>query len=429
MPKSLAEWLDYQQNVHTRGIDLGLERVRTVAERMQLWRPAPIVIVVGGTNGKGSTVAFLDAMLGAAGKRVGCYTSPHLERYNERVRIAGVDIDDAALIDAFERIEVARGSITLTYFEFGTLAALWIFAHRELDVCVLEVGLGGRLDAVNIVDADVAIVTTIALDHQDYLGDDLAGIAREKAGIFRAQHPAVIAEAVPLMALIHAAINHQVQLIRCGHEYSFTATALGWRWTSGETQLDLPLPLLNALCQCTNAAAAIATLHALRDRLGWHPAAIVAGVRKAHIAARLQCFSGVPELIIDVAHNPQAAVTLAVWLAAHPSPGRTLAVFSALADKDIAAIVQPLATHITRWYVSGLDQHTARGASTQEVAMRLCLGAPDADYHCATHPAAALAAAWCEAAPEDRVVAFGSFYVATAALGFAREQGLASAVK
>ena len=429
MPETLAEWLDYQQNLHARGIDLGLDRVHAVAERMHLLRPAPLVITVGGTNGKGSTVAFLDAILSMSGKRVGCYTSPHLERYNERVRIAGVDADDAAFIEAFARIEAARGEISLTYFEFSTLAALWMFAQSTLDVVLLEIGLGGRLDAVNIVDADVAIVTTIALDHQDYLGDDLAGIAREKAGIFRAQRPAVIAEAKPVTALVDAAIARDAKLIRCGHEYSFVSTPCGWSWRSGETLLELPLPTLDAACQCSNAAAAIAAVHALRDRLGWNPQAIAQGVYQANIPARLQRFSGAAELIIDVAHNPQAAAMLADWLRAHPIPGRTLAVFSALADKDIAAIVQPLALWISRWFVCGLDQHVARGATAQDVTARLLTGAPAAEYECFADPATALAAAWSAARPDDRVLAFGSFYVAADTLSFAREHGLAAAVK
>ncbi len=429
MPETLAEWLDYQQKLHARGIDLGLDRVRAVAERMHLLRPAPLVITVGGTNGKGSTVAFLDAILTASGKRVGCYTSPHLERYNERVRIAGVDAGDADFVKAFVQIEAARGEISLTYFEFGTLAALWIFAQSTLDVVVLEVGLGGRLDAVNIIDADVAIVTTIALDHQDYLGHDLAGIAREKAGIFRAQRPAVIAEIVPVTALVDAAVARDARLVRCGHEYGFAVTPIGWSWSSGETALALPLPSLDAACQCTNAAAAIAAVHALRDRLGWNPQAIAQGVYHANIPARLQRFSAAAELIIDVAHNPQAAAMLANWLAAHPIPGRTLAVFSALADKDIAAIVRSLAPYISRWFVCGLDQHAARGATAQHVAARLLTGAHAANHECFADPATALAAAWGEARPGDRVLAFGSFYVATDALAFAREHGLAAAVK
>jgi dihydrofolate synthase/folylpolyglutamate synthase len=429
MPETLAEWLDYQQNVHARGIDLGLDRVRVVAERMCLLRPVPLVIIVGGTNGKGSTVAFLDGILTAAGKRVGCYTSPHLERYNERVRIAGMDVDDATFVEAFVAIETARGEVSLTYFEFATLAALWIFAQNTLDVVVLEVGLGGRLDAVNIIDADCTIVTTIALDHQDYLGDDLAGIAREKAGIFRAQRPAVIAEAVPLAALVDAAIARHSQLVRCGHEYSFAVTAIGWTWCSGETTLQLPLPTLDALCQCANAAAAVAAVHALRDRLGWNPQAIAQGVYQANIPARLQRFSAAAELIVDVAHNPQAAAMLADWLAALPISGRTLAVFSALADKDIAAIVQSLAPSVSRWFVCGLDQRAARGATAHDVVTRLLTGAPAADHECFADPATALAAAWDEARPGDRVLAFGSFYVAAAALGFARKCGLAAAIK
>ncbi len=221
LPSTLADWLDYQQRVHPQAIELGLERVRTVWERLGAPAPAPLVITVGGTNGKGSTVAFLEAMLAADGRRVGAYTSPHLLRYNERVRVAGDDVDDAALIDAFERIEAARAEgpgdpVALTYFEYGTLAALWIFSRSALDVAVLEVGLGGRLDAVNLVDADAAIVTTVDLDHQDWLGDDRDSIGREKAGIFRAGRPAIVGESEPPATLLAQAarIGAEVRLGR-----------------------------------------------------------------------------------------------------------------------------------------------------------------------------------------------------------------------
>src|SRR5436190_11235204 len=256
MSRTLAEWLDYQQRVHPREIALGLERVRAVAVVMGLHRPAPVVITVAGTNGKGSTVAFLEAMCRAAGHRVGAYTSPHLLRYNERVRIDGRDADDAALCASFERIEAARGATALTYFEFGTLAALDLFERAALDVALLEVGLGGRLDAVNLVDADAAIVTTVDLDHQDWLGTDRAAIAREKAGVFRVGRPAVIGDPDSPPGLIERALEIDAQPIRAGVDYSWrTVDEAGWCWTSRDgMSLALPAPGLRAPAQLENAA-------------------------------------------------------------------------------------------------------------------------------------------------------------------------------
>ncbi|MBA8888066.1 dihydrofolate synthase/folylpolyglutamate synthase [Dokdonella fugitiva] len=427
-PTGLADWLDYQQRVHPRAIELGLERVREVWHRLGAPAPAPLVITVGGTNGKGSTVAFLEAMLAADGRRVGAYTSPHLLHYNERVRVAGTDVDDAALTDAFERIEAARlgatgdaaATIALTYFEYGTLAALWIFAHAGLDVAVLEVGLGGRLDAVNLVDADASIVTTVDLDHQDWLGDDRDSIGREKAGIFRAGRPAIIAEADPPAALLAEAGRIGADLRRAGRDYAYEVDADGaWRWRSGAAALALPPPGLSAPCQHANAAGAIAVLHALRGRLGWNPAAISRGVADARVGARLQRFSGEPELVVDVAHNPQAAGVLAQWLRRTPSRGRTLAVFGALADKDVRGIVRAVARQVDRWYPAGLDRDSPRGLDAHALAGLL---ADVDDGHLASASAdveAALAAACVDARPGDRVLAFGSFFVAAAALQFA----------
>jgi dihydrofolate synthase/folylpolyglutamate synthase len=425
MNRTLAEWLDHQQRVHPRAIELGLERVREVWQRLGAPAPAPVVITVGGTNGKGSTVAFLDAMLAASGKRVGAYTSPHLLRYNERVRVAGADADDAALVDAFERIEAARLAdsttpVALTYFEYGTLAALWIFAQARLDVAVLEVGLGGRLDAVNIIDADAAIVTTIDLDHQDWLGNDRDAIGREKAGIFRAGRPAIVGEADPPTALLEHAALFGADLRRAGCEYAFDEAEPDWRWRADAIELVLPRPQLAAPCQIGNAAAAIAALYALRDRLGWNPAAIAQGVRSASVGARLQRFAGTPELVVDVAHNPQAARMLAAWLRQTPIEGRTLAVFGALDDKDIAGIVQALAPCIDAWYLVGLERDSPRGLSAQGLRDRIGTGiAPDAIASVDGDVARALAHATAQARPGDRVVAFGSFMVAAPALAFA----------
>ena len=417
---SLSDWLDYQQRIHPRSIELGLERVRAVWQRLGAPQPAPVVITVGGTNGKGSTVAFLEAMITASGRRVGCYTSPHLRRYNERVRVAGVDVGDASLTDAFARIEAARGDIALTYFEFGTLAALWIFAHANLDVAVLEVGLGGRLDAVNVVDADVAVITTIDLDHQDWLGNDLDSIGREKAGILRAGRPGVIGMREPPAGLLGEAQRIGARLLRAGIDYDCAETGDGWRWSGHEIAIDLPSPSLAAPCQIENAATAIAALRALRGVLGWDPQALAAGVRRARAAARLQRFvrPGSTELLVDVGHNPQAARVLSAWLRAHPIRGRTLAVFGALADKDVGGIVNPLAPLIAFWYGGGLDGESARGLPAAELQSRMsAASAVKSSFHAGIGGALQAASAGADAA--DRIVAFGSFFVAAAALDWA----------
>jgi dihydrofolate synthase/folylpolyglutamate synthase len=422
--RSLDEWLDYQLHVHTVGVDLGLARVREVWQRMGAPRIAANVITVGGTNGKGSTVAFLEAMLAAADRRVGCFTSPHLLRYNERVRVCGEDVDDACLIEAFERIEVARlaadrPALTLTYFEFGTLAALWIFAQSKLDVAVLEVGLGGRLDAVNIIDADAAIVTTVDLDHQDWLGNDVDSIAREKAGIFRPGRPAIIGDVAAPMALHEAAEAIGADLFCAGRDYQTRAAREGWQWRSGDRIIELPEPTLAASAQRANAAAAIAALYTLRERIHIDDQALVTGVSTARIAARLQRFvkPGAAEFVVDVAHNPQAARVLAQWLATHPQAGRNLAVFGALSDKDVAGIVAPLAGSIDGWIIGGLDTQTPRGIAARDLAERVAavVGLERVKDRRATI-AEAIAAAAEMAQEHDRILAFGSFFVAAAGL-------------
>jgi len=416
--RSLAEWLDYQQRVHPRSIELGLDRVSEVWRRMGQPRPAPLVITVGGTNGKGSTVAFLEAILAAYGKRAGAYTSPHLLRYNERVRVAGVDSGDATLVGAFERIEAARADIPLTYFEFGTLAALWIFSQSGIDVALLEVGLGGRLDAVNIIDADVALVTSIDLDHQDWLGNDRDSIGGEKAGIFRAGRPAIIGTDEPPAGLLTEAARIGAIVSRAGRDFHALRGESGWQWRSAGVIVDLPWPALAAPCQVDNAAAAIMALHELRERIGWNPRALADGVRSARASARLQRLpvSGRAEVIVDVAHNPQAARMLAQWLASSPAAGRTLAVFGALDDKDVAGIVAPLLDQVDQWLLAGLDGLTSRGLAATSLHARVRAAAPSAAASVHDDPRAALAAARSLARPDDRIVAFGSFYVAAEVL-------------
>ncbi|HEY9142794.1 MAG TPA: Mur ligase family protein, partial [Arenimonas sp.] len=263
MARTLEQWLDYQQQVHPRSIDMGLERVGEVARRLGLGRPARRVVTVGGTNGKGSTVAFIEAIARAAGLKVGAYTSPHLLRYNERVRIDGADAGDAALVAAFERIEAARGDTPLTYFEFGTLAALLLFEAAGLDLAILEVGLGGRLDATNIVDPDCAVITTVDLDHQDYLGDSRESIGFEKAGILRAGKPCVLAEKDPPSSVLRHAYAIGAFAIRGFSDYLVDDLDTGWRWREPGYEIDLPDPAMPAPAQRGNAAAAIAALRAL----------------------------------------------------------------------------------------------------------------------------------------------------------------------
>jgi dihydrofolate synthase/folylpolyglutamate synthase len=432
---SLDQWLDYQLRVHPREVELGLERVAAVWQRLGAPPAAPIVVTVAGTNGKGSTIAFLESMLAADGKRVGAFTSPHLLRYNERVRVCGRDSDDAALVDAFTRIDTARGDTPLTYFEFGTLAALWIFSNSRLDVALLEVGLGGRLDAVNIVDADVAIVTTIDLDHQDWLGNDREAIGREKAGVFRRGRVAIAGEKSPPHSLIAHALDIGAQLWIAGRDFIGEPTDQGWRWTSiapsgldgSPEPIDLPFPSLEAPCQIDNAAAAIASIHALRGRIGWNPAAIADGVRNAHAAARLQRFGSSPQLIVDVAHNPQAAAMLSTWLQRHPCDGRTLAVFGALGDKDVGGVVEAVAPFVDAWFLAGLDRDSPRGLTAIDLRARLADDAILVEPALSPDVAGALDAAWLRAKPSDRVIAFGSFFVAAAALVFAQQRGLADA--
>lgn len=421
MTRTLDQWLSYQERVNVRSIELGLDRVRAVWERMGAPAPARRVITVGGTNGKGSTVAMLEAMLSAAGQRVGCYTSPHLLRYNERIRIDGHDADDEALVASFERIEAARGEILLTYFEFGTLAALDLFARADLDLAVLEVGLGGRLDAVNIIDADVAVITTVDLDHMDWLGPDRDSIGGEKAGIARAGRLAVVGEADPPSGLLQALERIGANVERAGVEFSVERLSSGWQWRHRDgTTWTLPDPALAAPVQYANAAAAIAALYGLQQQdavLATKDLALAAaiGVRTAQVAARLQVLAGDPALVVDVGHNPQAARALAEWLDARPGI-RVHAVYGALSDKDVAGVIGALGTRIAHWHLAGLAQDTPRGLTAEALAEQLAAVLPGAGYEVHADVGTALKAARSSARPGECVLAFGSFFVAAAVL-------------
>lgn len=417
LPTTLSDWLVFIERQHPATIDMGLERVRTVASALQLGVPAQRTITVGGTNGKGSTVAFVEAIARAAGWKVGTYTSPHLLRYNERVRINGEEASDEALVAAFNAVEAARGDTTLTYFEYGTLAALYLFAQAGLDLAVLEVGLGGRLDAVNLVDADVAVITTVDIDHADWLGDDRESIGTEKAGILRGWKPAVLGEIDPPSSVLRRAYLIGANAIRAGSDYfNETLDAQTWAWRDVAVRLELPMPSLTGPVQLANAGAAIAALRSLELPPGCSlpTTAYAEGIAAARIAGRLQRFQhdGI-SVLVDVGHNPQAATALARALQAEPVSGRTLAVYAALQDKDAGGVVQALGEAVSEWTVAGLDG--PRGQDAAALASRLtgtvAAGASQADT-----VAHALAQVLAQAGPGDRVLVFGSFHTAAEAL-------------
>lgn len=410
----LADWLAHLETLHPNAIALGLGRVRQVKDAMGLAPDFP-VITVAGTNGKGSTCAYLEAMLSAAGYRVGLYTSPHLLRYNERVRVAGRAAADAEIVASFEAVEQARQGVPLTYFEFGTLGAVWHFLRAQVDVGVLEVGLGGRLDAVNVFDADAAVVTTVDLDHMEYLGPDRESIGFEKAGVYRAGRPAICADPVPPRRLLEHAASIGADLRLAGRDYDIAAGADAWRWRGREGVLEnLPHPALAGGYQLDNAAAAIAALMSLRASLAVPRQAIERGLCEARIGGRFQQVAAAPDIYLDVAHNPQAACALAANLAAGTRGGRALAVAGMLADKDAAGVFGALAPAVSQWFLSDLGG--TRGASAQALleALRRVAPSPHAELH--PGPEAALAAALKAARRDDRIIVFGSFLTVAAVL-------------
>ena len=406
--KSLAEWLEYLERLHPSAIDMGLERVRAVWSRLGLALDMPI-ITVGGTNGKGSVCACLESILRHAGFRTGLYTSPHLLRYNERVRIDAAEVDDATLVRAFERIEAARRDTSLTYFEFGTLAAALVFHDARLDALILEVGLGGRLDAVNIFDADCAVIASVDLDHMAYLGNDRESIGREKAGIMRSGRPAICADPNPPLTLVeHArAIGAHLRLI--GKDFGYSADKLQWRfWGPAAKRGALALPALRGEHQLANAAAAIAALDELKVRLPVSMHAIRMGLATVSLPGRYQVLPGRPAVVLDVAHNPHAARALAANLKAHGKFSRTLAVFAMLADKDIGAVIAAVKSGIDAWYVAALS--VDRGASGTEIAALVAAIDLGKSLQVFASPRDAYRAAYKIADEDDRILVFGSFH-------------------
>jgi dihydrofolate synthase/folylpolyglutamate synthase len=405
---SLTQWLKWQETFHPVTIDLTLERISRVHKAMALPKPAPVVITVGGTNGKGSCVAMLEGILRAGDYRVGAYTSPHLLNYNERIRIDGVEVPDRAIIEAFEEIDSARGETSLTYFEFGTLAALYLFAQQPLDVVVLEVGLGGRLDATNIVDSDLALISSVGLDHQQWLGSDRETIGYEKAGIFRAKYPAVYGDPGPPHSVLQAARQRGTRLYRLEKDYGYEVSVSGdWSWFSQQEKLaDLPQPRLYGRHQYQNAAAVLMGLRSLAPALQVDISAIRQGLSKAALPGRYQRIADRPEVRLDVAHNPDAFQMLAAMLESQPSRITHL-VLGVLEDKAIGDMLPLLADYIDCWHLATPDTPRGLPAERLMAAVKPCSQKPVFVYSSidAAFTAARDAAGECE-----RILVTGSFF-------------------
>jgi len=406
--RSLAEWLDYIERIHPKSIQLGLDRVARVRDTLGKSSPA-VVFTVAGTNGKGSTCAILEAILLAAGYKVGLYTSPHLLRYNERVRLDGILADDARLCAAFEAVERARGEVMLTYFEFGTLAAWEIFASRPLDAVILEVGLGGRLDAVNAFDSDCALLTSVDFDHMDYLGDTREAIGREKSGIFRPGRPAIVADPDPPRSVLDRAEEAGADLQLIGRDFGFLAQGQQWTcWGRDGSRGGLAYPALRGVQQLANASAAIAALGAVRARLPVGMQDVRNGLARVELPGRFQVLPGRPTVVLDVAHNPQAARVLAANLGEMGFYPETHAVLGMLKDKDIAGVCRALKGRISSWSVA--DLAVPRGASADALAEALKSAEAGGVVARFGNPREAYAAARKRSSENDRIVVFGSFH-------------------
>jgi len=435
---SLDAWLTWQAQLNPAEIELGLDRVRVVLQRLQLESPDFAVITIAGTNGKGSSAAMLQSIYHTAGYHVGVYTSPHLLRYNERITLNGVEADDALLCDVFEQIETARcadnDEVPLTYFEFGTLAAIVIFQQARVDIAVLEVGLGGRLDAVNVIEPDVALVTMVDVDHQSWLGSDRETIAREKAGIYRANLPAICAEPGPARSLIAHAAAIGAQYYGLNGQFSYglnnKANNGSWHWQCDQQQYDALPPLgLSGAFQLQNAAGVLMAVTLLQSRFPVVLNAVETGLKQVQVAGRLQriTFDGSlaqVEYLLDVAHNPSSAQALSEALAERPCAGETHAVVAMLADKDIAAVIAMMVPVVDRWNVASLDASLCyRGAAAEAITASLSIVSDSLVVSSFGDVAAATAAALENARAGDRVVIFGSFYTVAAAKTFFEDVG------
>ena len=408
LPNTLPDWLSYLDHMHPKAMDLSLERTVELRRRLRLDFECP-VIVVAGTNGKGSTCAMLEAIAHHAGYRVGLYQKPELVHFEERCRVNGAAVSAAALLPHFEAVEHARGDITLTKFEFTTLAIARLLLLEKLDLVILEVGLGGRFDSVNAFDADCAVITSIALDHMEYLGPDRESIGFEKAHVMRPGKPAIVSDPVPPQSVLDHGARIAADLWLVGRDFNHSGDRQQWNWSGrGRRYSGMAYPGLRGANQLLNASGAIAALESLRDRLPVSAQAVRTGLALVERPGRFQIIPGQPAIVLDVAHNPQAAAVLAQNLDAMGFFPRTYAVFGAMRDKDIAAVLAHLAPLVDAWYFCDLP--TVRAATAAELAgMAPSAGHAVAIHQCAT-PSAALAAAMAGADPADRIVVFGSFY-------------------
>ncbi|MDB5894558.1 MAG: bifunctional tetrahydrofolate synthase/dihydrofolate synthase [Rhodoferax sp.] len=408
--QTLNDWLAHCEQIHTKSIDMGLDRVKAVADRMGLRFDCP-VITVAGTNGKGSTCAMLEAVLLQAGYRPGVYTSPHLVHFEERCRIHGEIVKADQLLPHFEAVERARGEITLTYFEFTTLAIMGLMAASNLDAAILEVGLGGRLDAVNIIEPACAVITSIDLDHMELLGPDRETIGFEKAGIMRTGRPVVVSDPVPPQSVIDRAREIGADLWRLGEDFNFSGDKLQWGWAGrGRRYAGLAYPGLRGANQLMNAAGVLAALTALREVLPITAQAVRNGMAMVELPGRFQIVPGQPTLVLDVAHNPHAVSALTVNLDAMGFFPTTHAVFGAMADKDLAPMFERIGPLIDRWYFTDLPTPRAETAERLQARWEAQNRRKDATSTVATNPAVALQAAVAAADPADRIVVFGSFF-------------------
>lgn len=416
-PLTLEDWLAHCERLHPKNIDMGLDRVREVAVRMGLRFDCP-VITVAGTNGKGSTCAMLEAVALQAGFRPGVYTSPHLVHFEERCRIHGDIVAAADLVPHFEAVERARtegSEVSLTYFEFTTLAILRLMSQARLDVAILEVGLGGRLDATNVIDADCAVITSIDIDHVEFLGPDRESIGREKAGIMRAGRPVVVSDPMAPQSVIDHAQAIGADIWRFGHDFNFSGDKQQWSWAGrGRRYAGLAYPALRGANQLVNASGALAALEALRDRLPITAQAVRTGLAMVELPGRFQIVPGQPTLVLDVAHNPHSVAALTANLDAMGFFPTTHAVFGAMADKDLAPMLAKIAPLIDRWYFTDLPTpraETAAGLQQKWNALQMVAGGRrpvQTSLH--ESPEQALQAAVEAADPTDRIVVFGSFY-------------------
>jgi dihydrofolate synthase/folylpolyglutamate synthase len=423
---SLEQWLAYQTQVHPQAIDLGLDRLRLVLDRLDWRQPKVPVITIAGTNGKGSVSGYCASILVAAGYRVGTFTSPHLRDYRERIRVHDRLVSAAELVSAFERIETARGEVGLTFFEFNTLAALLVFEAARLDAWVLEIGMGGRLDAVNVVDPDAAVVVSIGFDHQEYLGSTIEAIAREKAGIFRQGRPAVLGSRDMPGVVEDMARAIGAPLKRLGNEYTYTREGASWHFRGSRWNLThLPAPALVGDMQYANAATAIAALEELDARLTVPAAAVAQGLAGVQLAARFQVIvpaePNAPTWILDVAHNPAAARVLAGNLRDLKRGGRTLAVCGILADKDAPCVVAELRDCVDAWWCVTTEGDRGRSGTSLAQTVKSQVAAP---VEAADSTPAGCAAALGLATALDRILVFGSFHVVAPALDWLEARGV-----